>query len=88
MCPEDTSPEAWKVYLEAQRRLTPEERIQRCLEWSAVVRGFAEAGLRERHPQADDHEILLRYARMTLGEELFRKAYGDVLPDEPDRRGA
>jgi hypothetical protein len=88
MCPEDTSPEAWKVYVEAQRRLTPEEKIQRCLEWSAVVRGFAEAGLRERYPDADDHEILLRYARMTLGEDLFRKAYGDVFGDESTRHGA
>jgi hypothetical protein len=82
MCPEDTSPEAWAVFLEVQRRMSPDEKFARALEWSAVVRGFAEAGLRERFPEADDHEILLRYARMTLGEELFRKAYGDALRNE------
>jgi hypothetical protein len=88
MCPEDTSPEAWKVYLEIQRRMTPGEKLARCLEWSEVTRRFAEAGLRQQYPLADDREILLRYARMTLGAELFHKAYGDVLPDEPTRRDA
>jgi hypothetical protein len=81
--PDDTSPEAWEVYLDIQRRMPPAEKIARAFEWSEVVRRFAEAGLRERYPDADEHEILLRYARMTLGEELFRKAYGDALPDEP-----
>jgi hypothetical protein len=82
MRPADTSPEAWQVYLDVLRKMTPSERLQRCLEWSEVVRRFAEAGLRERFPKADEHEILLRYARMTLGEELFRKAYGDALHDD------
>jgi hypothetical protein len=86
MCPDDTSPEAWKVFLEIQRRMTPAEKIARCLEWSEIGRAFAEAGLRQQYPGADDHEILLRFARMTLGPDLFRKAYGDALTDEPDRR--
>jgi hypothetical protein len=86
MCPQDTSPEAWKVYVEIQRRMSPEEKFLRCLEWSDVARRFAEAGLRQRYPNADDREILLRFARMTLGEELFRRAYGDALPDESSRR--
>lgn len=91
MCPADTSPEAWKVFLEIQRRMTPGEKIVRALEWSEIVRGFAEAGLRERYPAADEHEILLRYARMTLGQDLFRSAYGDALPYEssgPDTQDA
>jgi exoribonuclease R len=89
MCPADTSPEAWKVFLEIQRRMTPGEKFQRALEWSEVIRRFVEADLRGRHPEADDHEILLRYARRTLGQELFRSAYGDALPDdEPAGRNA
>jgi hypothetical protein len=87
MRPRDTSPEAWKVFLDLQRRMPPEVKLQRTLDWSEVGRRFAEAGIRERHPKADEHEVLLRYARMTLGPELFRKAYGDALPeDEPIRR--
>jgi hypothetical protein len=87
--PADTTPEAWKVFLDIQRRMTPSEKLQRALEWSEVIRGFADRGLRERHPAADGHEILLRYARMTLGQKLFREAYGDPLPnDEPPSRNA
>ena len=83
MRPADTSPEAWEVFLDIQRRMPPEEKIARAFEWSEIVRGFAEAGLRQRYPYADDHEILLRYARMTLGKDLFQRAYGDALSDEP-----
>jgi hypothetical protein len=89
MRPADTSPEAWKVFLDLQRRMPPGEKLQRTLEWSELVRRFAEGGIRQRHPNADDHEVLLRYARMTLGPDLFRKAYGDALPDdEPISRHA
>jgi len=80
--PADTTPEAWKVFLDIQRRTTPGEKIRRVFEWSEFVRRFAEADLRRRCPAADGHEILLRYARRTLGSELFRKAYGDALPDD------
>jgi len=77
MCPSDTSPEAWRVVLDGIRRMTPEERIRRAFELSEMVRSLTEAGLRQRFPQAGDHEIFLRMARLTLGEELFRRAYGE-----------
>ena len=83
MRPEDTTPEAWTFFLDLHRRMTAEEKLARCLEWSEVTRRFAEAGLRERYPGADDREILLRFARLTLGPDLFRRAYGEALPDEP-----
>jgi hypothetical protein len=87
--PADTSPEAWEVYLDIQRRMTPEEKVARVFEWSELVRQFAEAGLRRQYPTAGEPEILLRYARRTIGPELFRRAYGDVLPDdEPPIRNA
>jgi hypothetical protein len=82
MRPADTSPEAWKVYLDLLRRMTPEEKLRRVFEWSAVVRTFLEAGLREKYPEASDREIFLRSARARLGPELFHKAYGNELPDD------
>jgi len=57
--------------------MTPEERIRRAFELSEMVRSLAEAGLRQRFPQAGDDEIFFRMARLTLGEELFRRAYGE-----------
>ena len=82
MRPADTSPEAWKVYLDLQRKLTPSEKLQQAFEWSEVVRRFAEAGMRQRYPHASDREIFLRLARINLGRELFHKVYGEELPDE------
>jgi hypothetical protein len=85
MRPADTSPEAWKVYLDLLRRATPEEKLQRAIELSQLVRSFAEAGMRERHPHAGAKEIFFRRVRKEWGPALFRKVYGDVLPDDgPD----
>lgn len=81
MCPRDTSPEAWKVYLDVLRRMSPGEKLQHALELSSFVRAFAEAGMRQRHPHSDERELFLRMARQNLGAELFRKVYGEVLPD-------
>ncbi|MDE3168211.1 MAG: hypothetical protein KGN36_20580 [Acidobacteriota bacterium] len=88
MRPRDTSPEAWKVLLDLVRRMTPEERLQRALEYSDFVRGFAEAGVRSAFPSAGDREVFLRAARRRLGPALFRKVYPDELPDDqPIRTG-
>jgi hypothetical protein len=47
---------------------------------SKTVRLLAEEGLRREYPDADDREIFLRRVRLTVGEDLFRKAYGTELP--------
>jgi hypothetical protein len=84
MCPSDTSPEAWEVFLDIQRRMSPGEKIARAMEHSNFVRSLIKAGIRRRHPNATEEEVFLRFARQTLGNELFRRAYGDLLaPDEP-----
>jgi hypothetical protein len=82
MRPADTSPEAWSVLTALQRKMAPAEKMQLAFEWSEIIRQFAEAGLRERYPRASEREIFLRYARQSLGEELFRKVYGHELPDD------
>jgi hypothetical protein len=83
MRPADTSPEAWQVYLDIQRRMSPGEKLARVFELTEMVRDSARQALRRRFPQADDREIFLRYARTALGDDLFRRAYGDVLPADP-----
>ena len=82
MRPADTSPEAWEAYLGLVRQMHPEERLRRALELSEDVRRVAEAGLRLKYPRADEREITLRRARLELGRELFRKAYGEAVSDE------
>jgi len=82
MRPRDTSPEAWKFQLDLIRKMTPEERLARAIEYSAFVRAFAESGIRTRYPNASEREVFLRCARHRLGVELFRKVYGNELEDD------
>ncbi|MDR3702945.1 MAG: hypothetical protein P4L56_25085 [Candidatus Sulfopaludibacter sp.] len=86
MCPSDTSPEAWRVFLELVRRATPGERMKRALEVSETVRAFAEAGMRARHPHADDREIFLRMAQLYLGDNLARRVYGSPVDGPKNQR--
>jgi hypothetical protein len=82
MRPRDTSPEAWKVLIGLIREMTPEERLQRAIEHSAVVRAFVESGIRSRHPDASDREVFLIAARQRLGPALFEKVYPNELRGE------
>ena len=86
MCPMDTTPEAWEFYLNLLRKMTPEQRMQRVFELSEGMRQLRLAGLRQQYPDAGEREIFLRYARENLGQELFRKVYGDVLLDDGPTR--
>ncbi len=80
MRPRDTSPEAWRVFIGIIRKMSPQERFERTLELSESIRGICEAGIRSEYPEASDREVFLRLTQRTLGLELFRKVYGDVLP--------
>ena len=88
MRPADTSPGAWKVFLDLQRRMTPGEKLWRALGYSDYVRALAAGGLRQRYPRANDREIFLREARQRLGAALFRRVYGNELPDDRPGDGA
>jgi hypothetical protein len=80
--PADTSPEAWKVFLDIQRRMTPAEKIRRVFDRSRMQRRLTETCLRQKYPAASDEEIFLRRARLELGRDLFRRVYGDALREE------
>jgi hypothetical protein len=79
MRPRDTSPKAWKFYIDLYRQVSPGEKIRRAMSMTKTVNLLAEAGLRERFPEASDREIFLRRVRLTLGNDLFRKVYGTEL---------
>lgn len=77
MCPEDTSPEAWKILMDLERRMPPGQKLGLALEHSGLLRSLALAGLRRRYPQESERQIFLRLACETLGPELFKKVYGE-----------
>jgi hypothetical protein len=74
--PSDTSPEAWETLFELYRRMSPAEKVRACMDATAAANAFALAGLRQRHPLADQRELFLRLAVLRLGEELVAEAYG------------
>ena len=77
MRPSDTSPEAWKVWVDLLRKISPEVKLQRAIEYTAMVRQLSEAGIRQAYPGASEREIFLRMAQRQLGRELFQKIFGD-----------
>jgi hypothetical protein len=82
MCPSDTSPETWQVYLKALRAISPGEKLRMTLELTDSMVSASAAGMRHQYPQATEREIFLRVARLRLGRDLFRQVYGDELPDD------
>lgn len=82
MRPPDTTPEAWEIQLDIYRRMSPEEKAAAAFALTEQVRTIAEAELRQKFPHASDREVFLRRVQLQLGDELFRKAYGDELPPE------
>jgi hypothetical protein len=62
----DTTPAAEQVQQDAIRRMAPAERIALAFELSEFVRRMALAGLRARHPDRTDIELV----EMLLGRPL------------------
>ena len=78
----DTSPEADAVQVEAYRQMGGAERVQVMFRLTEMVRRTAMAGIRRRHPEYDDADVLLALARLLYGEDLVRRAWpGRHLPD-------
>lgn len=80
MRPRDTSPEAWRVFIDIHRSMSVEEKFERTFELCEFGRAMCEAGIRAQYPEASDREVFLRLTERTLGPQLFRKVYGDVIP--------
>ena len=72
----DTSPEAEAVQVELYRRMTPAQKAQRVSDLTRGSCQLALAGLRGRHPGADERELLLRLAVLRLGAGTVARVYG------------
>ena len=82
--PADTSPEAWAKQFELYRRMTSVQKARLVREVTLAANAVALAGLRQRHPSANEDELLLRLAVLRLGEDLVARAYNWRPPrDEP-----
>lgn len=59
--PLDTSPDALEVQRSALAGLGPEGRVRAALEMSDAARSIRIAGLRARHPDASERELVARF---------------------------
>jgi hypothetical protein len=73
--PVDTSPEAAQVQVEIFRRMVPSRRLQLALEMGDSLRALVAAGIQQRHPEYAPQQVRLALIRLTLGKELFQKAF-------------
>ena len=60
--------------------MTPEQKLRAAASASAAVRELAMAGIRLRHPAAEEREVFLRYAMLTLGVENAVMVYPEARP--------
>ena len=70
-----TTPDAARVQAAAFRRMPAGRRVQLAFEMSNELRQRLAAGVQARHPDYSPEQVRLAVARLTLGEELFRRAF-------------
>ena len=73
---DDTSADARRVLRELYASMTPAEKLRRMSQLTLAANQLALAGLAARHPGETRGELLLRLARLRLGDDLVDRAYG------------
>jgi hypothetical protein len=77
--PFDTSADADDVQVRVYRRIGGAARAGTAFRLTALVRQTAMAGIRRRHPNYTDQQVMYAWQRLSLGDGLFREAF----PDRP-----
>jgi hypothetical protein len=75
--PLDTSADADGAQIEVYRRMTGSERLAAAFRLIRLARRTTVSGIRARHPEYDDEQVRLAYARLVLGDDLTRAAWPD-----------
>jgi hypothetical protein len=79
LVPADTSPAVWRRQMDAIALRSVAERFD---EWAALNEAMSRMeadGIRRRHPDYADRQVLLAAARLRYGDDLVAAAW----PDEP-----
>lgn len=72
----DTTAAAANLLYGRLRELSPAQRLAMMAAMSRSVCEIARAGIRSRHPHADEREVAIRLASLTIDAETMRKAFG------------
>lgn len=71
----DTSRHVEGLQIDLWRRMSPLSKVQAVSALTHSVLQLSLTGIRQRHPDATDHECKIRLARLTLGPELAKRVY-------------
>jgi hypothetical protein len=77
----DTSRESERLLIEAYRSMDSVEKVRRMTELSLGCREWARAGIRSRHPEADEREVEMRLLALRLDRDTMIRLF-DWDPDE------
>ena len=75
---EDTAPEIERAQIDRWRAMTPAQKADVITGLTQAAYEMARAGVRHRHPHADEREQFLRLALVVLGPDLARRAFPDA----------
>jgi len=70
--PADTTIDAWHVQRDIFRSMSGSQRVAMAVEMSDSARALTEAGIRHRHPDWTDLQVLDAMLERLLGAELAR----------------
>lgn len=72
----DTDPVVRRLQIERLRAMSPAQRGALMEALNRDCEQLAVAGIRSRHPNATDHEVLMRLGVLRNGPELMKAAFG------------
>jgi hypothetical protein len=81
---EDTRPEAVRVLIDGHRRMPPSEKLRRACDLSLAARQMAESRVRRTYPAADEREVRLRVAALSLARDTMMR----VFAWDPEKEGS
>lgn len=78
---QDTSRRAFDEYHDRLRAMTPAERARTTSALIATARRAAMLGLKQRHPEASEEELRVRFVVRLYGREYARRIFREI-PDD------
>jgi hypothetical protein len=76
----DTAPEIDALLVEAYRRMSAAQKLERVRVLTRTVQALAQSDVRRRYPDADSRVHDLLVASRWIGPELMRRAFGEIVP--------
>jgi hypothetical protein len=68
--PADTDPAVWERIIEGYRNMSDRDKLQRMAALNYATKMLTLAGIRERHPNADEREVKWRLWQAYHGDDI------------------